>query len=78
MVKVMSLGIKLEVEEDLIMLDLMGHLRNLFVFGILLLEVSYERILTLMVISYGDDDEIFDDENVILDLENGNNVHGEI
>jgi hypothetical protein len=45
---------------DLIKLDLMERLKNLFEFNILLY-VFFEMIL--MDICYGDDNEIYDDEN---------------
>ena len=53
-------GRVLEEEVDLIKLDLMERLKNLFGFEILLY-VFFEMIL--MDICYGDDNEIYDDEN---------------
>ena len=53
-------GRVLEEEVDLIKLDLMERLKNLFGFEILL-DVFFEMIL--MDICYGDDNEIYDDEN---------------
>ena len=70
-------GRVLEVEVDLIKLDWMERLKNLFGFEILL-EVFFERILILKEIYYGDDDEICDDGNESDDGLNLNNVHGGI
>ena len=70
-------GRVLEEEVDLIKLDLMERLKNLFGFEILL-EVFFERILILKEIYYGDDDEICDDGNESDDGLNLNNVHGGI
>ena len=70
-------GRVLEEEADLIKLDLMERLKNLFGFEILL-EVFFERILILKEIYYGDDDEICDDGNESDDGLNLNNVHGGI
>ena len=49
-------GRVLEEEVDLIKLDWMERLKNLFGFEILL-EVFFERILILKEIYYGDDDD---------------------
>ena len=70
-------GRVLEEEVDLIKLDLMERLKNLFGFEILL-EVFFERILILKEIYYGDDDEICDDGNESDGGLNLNNVHGGI
>ncbi len=74
---VMFQGRVLEEEVDLIKLDWMERLKNLFGFEILL-EVFFERILILKEIYYGDDDEICDDGNESDDGLNLNNVHGGI
>jgi hypothetical protein len=74
---VMFQGRVLEEEMDLIKLDLMERLKNLFGFEILL-EVFFERILILKEIYYGDDDEICDDGNESDGGLNLNNVHGGI
>ena len=70
-------GRVLEVEVDLIKLDWMERLKNLFGFEILL-EVFFERILILKEIYYGDDDEICGDGNESDGGLNLNNVHGGI
>ena len=67
-------GRVLEEEVDLIKLDLMERLKNLFEFNILL-EVFFERILILKEIYYGDDDEICGDGNESDGGLNLNNVH---
>jgi hypothetical protein len=74
---VMFQGRVLEEEVDLIKLDWMERLKNLFGFEILL-EVFFERILILKEIYYGDDDEICDDGNENDGGLNLNNVHGGI
>ena len=74
---VMFQGRVLEEEVDLIKLDWMERLKNLFGFEILL-EVFFERILILKEIYYGDDDEICDDGNESDGGLNLNNVHGGI
>ena len=66
-------GRVLEVEVDLIKLDLMERLKNLFEFEILL-EEFFEMILILIEIYYGKDDEINEDENESDDDLNLNNV----